>query len=641
MRANDSEAVSIRFDIFELELKSGELRRSGELVKLQPQPFKLLAFLAAQSGQVVTREEIQREIWGGETFVDYEQGVNFCIKQIRAALGDSAQSPRFIETLPRRGYRFIAPVERKENSPISPDPVVPSPQAPPAAPAVPRAKNRDSVFLLASLALAAILVTAGYLIWRGKATTPAGKIMLAVLPFENLSGDSQQDYFSDGMTEEMITQLGRLQPQRLGVIARTSTMIFKKGDKDMTRIGGELGAAYILAGSVRREADRLRITAQLIQVSDQTHLWAETYDRRIQDALAIQSEVAERIAQSLAGKLLPDRPSTPPQAHLPNPDAHDAYLRGCYLKNKLTRESLEKGIEYFEQAVKQDPNYALAYAGLAETWRSLEFFGHARTPDLRSRAKEAALKAVSLDDSLAEGHAALASIKFWYDWDWPGAEQEFKRALTLNPSLAGAHHDYGWYLIARERFDEGLAEVKRAQVLDPLSPRANIDVGWACIRVRRYDEAIRQSRRTMELEPNFVPAWSCLLQAYQYKGMLAEALAEGRRIMARARASQGELAALDQGDAALGMRSFEQWMLNYMKKAAERRYVSAYDWATRYAALGEDERALEWLERAYTNRDPMMAVLNTDPACDHLRSQPRFVDLLRRIQTAAQTAHSQ
>jgi adenylate cyclase len=244
---------------------------------------------------------------------------------------------------------------------------------------------------------------------------------------------------------------------------------------------------------------------------------------------------------------------------------------------------------------------------------------------------------VSLDGSLAEGHAALASIKFWYDWDWPGAEQEFKRALTLNSSLAGAHHDYGWYLIARERFAEGLAEVKHAQELDPLSPQANIDVGWACIRVRRYDEAIRQSRRTMELEPNFIQAWGCLLRAYQYKGMLAEALVEGRRIMARAGASPGELAALNQDDAALGMRGVEQWLLNYRKKAAERRYVSAYDLATRYAALGEDEQALDWLEKAYANRDPMMVLLNTDPACDHLRSQPRFVDLLRRIQTA----HSQ
>ena len=650
MQANNSDPALIRFDIFELELKSGELRRDGVLVKLQPQPFKVLTFLAIQAGQVVTREEIQQKIWGDETFVDYEQGVNFCIKKIRAALGDSAQSPRFIETLPRRGYRFIAPVERKEerqspeighNAAMSPDAVISPTEATPDSSAVPRAQKRREVFLFATLALAMMLAAAGYLIWRGKAVPPAGKIMLAVLPFENLSGDPEQDYFSDGLTEEMITQLGRLQPQRLGVIARSSTMTFKKSNKDVTRIGSELGAAYILEGSVRREADRLRITAQLIQVSDQTYLWAETYDRRIQDALAIQSEVTERIAQSLAGKLLPGQPSAPAQVFLPNPDAHDAYFRGCYLKNKLTREDLQKGIGYFEQAVAKDPNYAPAYAGLAETWRYLEFFGGARPPDLRSRAKEAALNAVRLDETLAEAHAALASVKFWYDWDWSGAEQEFKRALTLNPSLAGAHHDYGWYLIARERLDEGLAEVKRAQELDPLSPQANIDVGWACIRVRRYDEAIRQSRRTMELEPNFVQAWGCLLQAYQYKGMLAEALAEGRRIMTRAGAGQEELAALHQDDAALGMRSVEQWMLNHTKKVAERRYVSAYDWATRYATLGDNERALDWLEKAYTNRDPMMVVLNTDPACDHLRSEPRFVDLLRRIQTAAQDAHSQ
>src|SRR5262245_17815287 len=649
MQANNSDPALIRFDIFELELKSGELRRDGVLVKLQPQPFKVLTFLAIQAGQVVTREEIQQKIWGNETFVDYEQGVNFCIKRIRDALGDSAQSPRFIETLPRRGYRFIAPVEWIEEQPVtakdgvgspSPDAVISPPEEPPDSPAVSTAQNSRGVFLFGALVLTVMVVTAGYLIWRSKSIPTAGKIMLAVLPFENLSGDPEQDYFSDGMSEELITQLGRLQPQRLGVISRTSSMSFKKSNKDMMRVGNELGVAYILAGSVRRDTDRLRITAQLIQVSDQTSLWAETYDRRIQDILTIQSDVAERIAQSLAVKLISGQPAAQAQAYLPHPDAHEAYLRGSYLKNKLAREDLERGIGYFEQAVAKDPNYALAYAGLAESWRFLEFFGGVRPPDLRPRAKEAALKAVRLDENLAEAHAALASVKFWYDWDWTGAEQEFKRALVLNPSLAVAHHDYGWYLIARERFDEGLAEVKRSQELDPLSPQANIDVGWACIRVRRYDEAIKQSRRTMELEPSFVQAWGCLMRAYQYKGMLAEALAEGRRIMTRAGSGPEELAALNQDDLALGMRSFEQWVLNHTKKVAERRYVSAYDWATRYAALGENEQAFEWLEKGYADRDPMMVLLNTDPVVDHLRSEPRFINLLRRIQTAAQTSHS-
>jgi TolB-like protein/DNA-binding winged helix-turn-helix (wHTH) protein/Tfp pilus assembly protein PilF len=657
MRANAYEKAVIRFDIFELELKSGELRRDGALIKLQPQPFKALAFLADRAGQVVTREEIQREIWGDETFVDYEQGVNFCIKQIRAALGDDAKAPRFIETLPRRGYRFIAPVERKEeNSPREnglavappPDTVILPPETVPKAPAVLAPRTRTRVFLVAALAVAMALALAGYVIWQGrekKAIPPAGKIILAVLPFENLSGDPEQDYFSDGLTEEMITRLGRLQPQRLGVIARASAMTFKKSNKDITRIGGALGAAYILEGGVRRESDRLRITARLIQVSDQTHLWAGDYDRRIHDALTIQREVAERIAQSLAVKLFPGPAPAPAQPYTPSPDSYDAYLRGCYLRNKWTREDLEKGLGYFEQAVEKDPDFALAYVALAEAWRYLQFFGGVRPQDARAKAKNAALKAIALDEALAEARAALASAKFWYDWDWQGAEQEFNRALELNPSLAGAHHGYGWLLIARERFDEGLAEVKRAQELDPLSPQANIDVGWACIRARRYDEAIAQSRRTMELEPNFAETWGCLMRAYQYKGMLAEALAEAQRIMTRSGASREELAAIRQGDAASGMRSFEQWMLNRApnraKEAATRGYVSAYQRATRHAALGEKERAFEWLEKAYTDRDPMMALLNTDPAYDRLRSEPRFGDLLRRIRIGTQAVRPQ
>src|SRR5215475_7803638 len=647
MRANASEKAVIRFDGFELELKSGQLRRDGALIKLQPQPFRALAFLADRAGQVVTREEIQLEIWGDETFVDYEQGVNFLIKQIRAALGDDAKAPRFIETLPRRGYRFIAPVERKElnlshgndlavapaqDIVISPPEAVPDPSATSAA--VSATQPRTRVFMVAALAVAMTLPIAVYVIWQGrekKTIPPAGKIILAVLPFENLSGDPEQDYFSDGLTEEMITRLGRLQPQRLGVIARASAMTFKKSDKDIARIGVALGAAYILEGGVRREADRLRITAQLVQVSDQTHLWAEAYDRRIHDSLTVQSEVAERIAQSLAVKLLPGLPRAPAQTYIPSPDSYDAYLMGCYLRNKWTREDLVKGVGYFEQAVEKDPDFALAYAALAEAWRYLQFFGGVRPQDARAKAKNAAIKAVALDEALAEARAALASGRFWYDWDWQGAEQEFKRAMELNPSLAGAHHDYGWLLIARERFDEGLAQVKRAQELDPLSPQANIDVGWACIHARRYDEAIAQSRRTMELEPNFAESWGCLIRAYQYKGMLAEALAEAQRVMTRAGASREELAAIHQGDAASGMRSVDQWMLNRAKKAAARGDVSAYQRATRHAALGENERAFEWLEKAYIDREPMMALLNTDPAYDHLRSDPRFGDLLRLI----------
>ncbi|HKP87706.1 MAG TPA: winged helix-turn-helix domain-containing protein [Blastocatellia bacterium] len=641
MRAFITEQPSIRFGEFELSPRSGELRKRGAPVRLQPQPLKVLALLVANAGRLVTREEIQRAVWNGETFVDFEHGLNFCIKQIRAALGDNAQSPLFIETLPRRGYRFIAPVEEVAVEPPQPAPaeevsLTPASPVPasavPAAP-VPASRHERRRLRAGAVIFVTALIVAGYFAWQRyapRAGPAKAKVMLAVMPFENLSRDPDEDYFSDGMTEEMIAQLGSLQPARLGVIARTSAMTYKRGDKDVRQIGGELNVDYILEGSVRREGDRVRITAQLIQISDQTHLWSESYERNQQDALTVQSEVARSIARALALEFLPPE-KTGTVSDTSMTTAHDAYLKGRYLWNKGRADDIEKSISQYERAIEIAPDYGLAYAGLADSYILLGMYRRPSPMEAYPKAKDAAMRALVLDDKLAEARTSLGTILFRFDWDWPGAEAEFKRAIDLNPSYSRAHHDYAWFLVAMQRFDEAVAEIKRACELDPLSPLANSDVGWVYLRARRYDDAIEQIQRTLELEPNFASAEGCLERAYAMKGEHRKALDQARKAMLRAGASPEELAALDNSDAAEGMKSVARWRLKRLNDPSRKWSASPYSIAQYQAELGEKDAALASLERAVSERDSEVVSLLVDPAFDNLRSSARFADLLRRV----------
>jgi TolB-like protein/DNA-binding winged helix-turn-helix (wHTH) protein/Tfp pilus assembly protein PilF len=626
MQASTYEEYLIRFGEFELAPKIGELRRGGQAVRLQPQPFKVLALLVERAGQLVTREEIQQQVWEGETYVDFEHGLNFCIRQIRSALGDNAQSPIYVETLPRRGYRFIASVERIDCREQS--------EARPPGGAAPRPANSRTLVRAAALVAATALIAFAYLAWQRaapKAVPDDQKVMLAVLPFENLSTDAEKDYFSDGLTEEMIAQLGRLHPQRLGVIARTSAMTYKGEKKDVQQIGRELGVNFVLEGSVRREDDRVRITAQLIQVSDQTHLWAETYERSRTDALTVQSEVARRIARALEFELLPERRAEMQPGSTRDPEAFDLYLKGRYLLNKARRESLAKSVEYFEQAALKDPRYALAEAGLSDAYRLLAMYYVLPPREASEKAKKAAARALEIDERVAEAHVSMGSLLFRFDMDFAGAEKEFLRAIELNPSYGLAHHDYGWYLVAMGRMDEGLAEMKLARELDPLSPLANSDVGWVYLHARRYDEAIEQIRRTLELEPDFGSALGCLERAYLYKGMHREALDTARKEMAHAGASREELAALDRLDPVEAIKRVQRRRLDRRLETAKTRRVSPYSLAMLHASLGEPGPAFDYLERAFEERDPMLVSIRVDPAFDPLRAGPRFNELLRRI----------
>ena len=443
MEKVSSRPREVRFAAFAVDLQAGELRKHGMKVRLQEQPFQMLLVLLERPGEVVTREELQKRLWPGDTFVDFEHSLATAVKKLRHALGDSAVHPQFIETLPRRGYRFIATLE-----------------------AEPRAR----------------------------------KPILAVLPFENLTGDPGQEYFSDGMTEEMIARLGRLYPQRLGVIARASAIRYKNTDKDIDQIGRELGADYVLKGSVRSAGDQVRITVELIQAKDRTHLWADSFEGDRANVLAIHSEVARHIARSLHVELLPVKRAAMAGASTANQGAHGAFLKGRYCLNKGTAEGVKNAIEHFEEATSRDSSYAVAYAGSAVALDLADYFRVFPGRQAFPRAKAAAIKALELNDSLPEAHNALAFAKHSFDWDWAGAEQAYQRAIELNPNFATARHWHGFYLGMLGRVDEALAEVRRAQELNPLSLIIRTHLGLMLYRGRRYDEAIEQFRQTLEME---------------------------------------------------------------------------------------------------------------------------------------------
>ena len=452
---------------------------------------------------------------------------------------------------------------------------------------------------------------------------------LAVLPLANLSGDPEQEYFCDGMTEELITNLGKISALR--VISRTSVMRYKKTDKPLPQIARELGVEGIVEGSVLRVGDRVRITAQLIQAEQERHLWAESYERDLRDILALQSEVARAIASEIKVKLTPQEETRLASARPVNPEAFEAYLRGRYFWNKRTEEGLKKGIEFFGQALEKDPGYALAYTGLADCYNLLANFDFLPLKEGFPKAKEAATKALELDETLAEGHASLGYFKENHEWDWPGAEREYKRAIELNPNYATAHQWYSEHLAVAGRQDAATVEIKRAQQLDPLSliinTVAGIELHWA----RRYDQAFEQLRRALEMDPNFALAHYWLGQTYEQKGQWESAIAEHQKGRAALGGGGFALASLGHAYAAAGKRDDARRILTDLNQLRKAAYVSPYAIGVIHVALGERAQALQWLQRAYEDRDVRMVEIRVDPRLDPLRSDPRFQDLLRRM----------
>jgi TolB-like protein/Flp pilus assembly protein TadD len=488
---------------------------------------------------------------------------------------------------------------------------------------------RRAVGLLALV----VLVAGSYWAWQSltRVASPPKTIMLAVLPLENLSGNPDEEYFSDGLTEEMITQLSRLQPERLGIIARTSTMQYKGTKKRVDEIGRELHVDYVLEGSVRRDADQVRISAQLIRVSDQTHVWAENYQRDVRDILAVQSLVAGEVAREISVQLTAKERAKLASARPVSPRAHELYLRGRYLWNKRTEQGLQKSVEYFQQAIAEDPGYAASYAALADAYNVSGNWGLLPPREAYPRAKAAATKALEIDPRLAEARVALAYATHLFDWNPAEAEKEFKQALDINPNYAPGRQWYAVHLAAMGRFDEAIAQITRAQELDPLSLIISDVVGWIYSLARRHERAIQEFRKAIELDPNFYPAHYDLGMTYADKGMHEGAIKE----LETARALSGDtartLSGLAYAYAMAGQKAKAKKLLGDLNKLSRHRYVPPFDIAVVHAALGDKDLAFAWLEKAYEDRHPWLVMLRVTPKVDNLRSDPRFEQLCLRV----------
>jgi TolB-like protein/DNA-binding winged helix-turn-helix (wHTH) protein len=609
--------ASMKFDDLELDVGSYQLRRNGSVVKLERIPMELLILLASRNGQLVSREEIVEKLWGKDVFVDSAHGVNTAIRKIRNALQDDPEEPRFIQTVVGKGYRFVAPLV------TGPQEVLP--------PVSDHSRLRSKSFLLIGACLIGVLSIGAYLVLRHfwpAGAFQGGRTMLAVLPFENLTGDPSQDYFSDGLTEEMITQLGRLDPRQLGVIARTSAMSYKHSTKAVDQIGRELGVNYILEGSARREGGRLRVTAQLIQVRDQSHVWAAEYDREMQSVLQVQSEVANAIGKEVRLKLAPEQRAQAGNPRPVNPEAYEAYLKGRYFIEKWTEEGTRVGREYFEQAIQKDPSYAVAYAGLADSY----VWGRVGLPpqEALQRARTAATKALELDDTLGEPHAALAQIKFVSDWDWAGAEAQFKRAVELNPNDANALHMYSHYLLSMGRMQESLEVSRRALEHDPVSPTMQLHLGFHYLTARQYELAIPQYLKVLQADPSLADAHNQLAVAYRQKGMLDQSVAEYLQVETLLGMTPEQISELKSAYARSGMREFWLTVLEIIESSDQIK-ISPYQIASYYAILNKKDESFDWLEKAYTAHDAGLVAIKTDSDFDNLHSDGRFADLLRRM----------
>ncbi|MGO8792355.1 MAG: winged helix-turn-helix domain-containing tetratricopeptide repeat protein [Terriglobia bacterium] len=565
---------AFRFGVYEVDTMAGELRRSGLKIRLQEQPFQILSALLDHPGEIVSRDDLRRRLWPDDTFVEFDHSLNTAIGRLRDALGDSADNPRFIETLPRRGYRFIAPVERPNGAASSPT-VEQVPVIAPPTEARPRPR-RVWRFGMAGLVLV-VAVGAGLLMLRqhSPATVPTGprKIMLAVLPFQNLSGDPKQDFASDAMTEEMITHLGRLTPQALGVIARTSVMKYKGSKADVKTIGRDLRVDYVLEGSVRRAPGQIDITAQLIQTSDQTHLWAESYERPLSDLFTIERDIARRIAQSLALQLLPAREAALARATTVNTEAYEAYLEGLQRLREGTQTGFQDAAVSFGRAAEIDPNYALAYDGIARAYLQEADYHFISSDDALTRARPAIDKALALDESIPESHVLLAEALHLANPRDPGIERAYQRAIELNPSNADAHIAYALYLREARRYDEALAEAETAPRLDPLAPFSYVASGWVLLSMGRRDDAVREFNQSLAVEPNYPAGLYFLARAYEEQGRVPEAIGLLQKAVATAGRRPKYLSALGNAYAQAGNRNEAQKILDELRRQSAKEYV--------------------------------------------------------------------
>jgi TolB-like protein/DNA-binding winged helix-turn-helix (wHTH) protein/Tfp pilus assembly protein PilF len=625
-----------RFGAFEADLQARELRKQGMQIRLQEQPFQILAFLLEHPGEIITREQLRHRLWPADTFVDVDNSVNAAINRLREALGDSAESPRFVETLPRRGYRFVAPVmEVKSAGDSTPGTANKAAHVEPDAILQDRSIARRSwrkVVLALGIA-AALMVAASIWAWqrwqvRKSALQVSPPIRsLAVLPLENLSGDPSQEYFSDGMTDELITDLASIASLR--VISRTSTTHYKGTRKTIPEIARELNVDAVVEGSVERFADKVRVRAQLVRAAPEEHLWADSYERNLPDVLTLQRDVANAIANEIKAKLTPEDRARLARVGPVDPEAYRLFVRGRLSFENWTPAAMLVARTNFQEAIAKDPNYALAYAGLADSY----VFGD---PNLDPKvaiplARAAALKALELDNTLSDAHAALAQVKFLGDWDWAGAENEFRRAIDLNPGDTLAHHMYSHFVLYMGRNQESLLESEHYLRLDPLSVAANNHLGYYYLATGQYDLAIEQEHKALRIEPNYYDAILFLGEAYRHRGMPQEALAQYEKQMTLEGASPYWIKSLRTAYQTNGWKGYFQKILDRDLETSTREYVSPYGIAVDYALVGDQTEAFRYLDKACEERDIWLTWIKVEHDFDALRSDPRYADLLRRM----------
>jgi len=620
-----------QFEGFQLDVARYELRRNGHVLKLEKIPMELLILLVSRKGELVSREEIIAKLWGPGVFIETEHSINTAIRKIRQTLGDDPERSRFVQTVVGKGYRFVGPINVVDLAPAA------DPSLPPVSVVeekarrnrlntIPRWALKASVAALILLGVVAVAVK--YFDWgRWLPRPPVHSI--AVLPLKNLSGNPADEYFADGMTDELITNLAKISALR--VSSYTSVSKYKTTSKSLPQIAQELQVDGIIEGSVVRSGDQVRITAQLIYAPRDQHLWAEEYQRYLRDVLYLQREVARDVARQVRVTLTPNERQRLATAGAVDPAAYESYLRGRSFWNQRSEASLLRAIDEFNKAIEVDAGYAPAYSGLADCYTTLGYLSYLDPLDAFPRARDAATKALELDSSLAEAHTSLAYYDLYHAWNWIEAENEFKKAIELNPNYATAHDWYSYYLMAMGRFDEAWKEVNRAHELDPLSVTISTDIGFNYFYRRNYDEAINQLGATLSLSPKFPLAHLWLGRAYQQKKMYSEAIDEFNKTDAALPGWVVTIAGMGNAYGEWGHKAEAEQVLVRLNEMARAKYVTPYGIALVYAGLGDKNEAFVWLNKAIEGRSHWLVWLNRDPRWDRLRSDSRFNELKKRV----------
>jgi TolB-like protein/DNA-binding winged helix-turn-helix (wHTH) protein/Tfp pilus assembly protein PilF len=617
---------TLRFGEFELDLGAYQLRRNGHPIKLERRPMDLLILLIEKRGRLVSRSDIAERLWEKDVFVDVETGVNIAISKVRQALRDSPEAPALVETIVGKGYRFIGAVDGPPAfSTASAAPEAPVTRPHPPAPVhglrrFGRARVTAGVWVVA--------VVAGFATWAWLAARKP--VRVAVLAFENLTGDSDREYLADGLTEEAIVALGQIDPDHISVIGRRSTMAYKRSAKSLGEIARELDAHYVVESSIRAENDRLRVTSKLIRARDQVQVWSDSYDREPGSLLELQRELSTAIAEQIRDRLSPERVAALARRHTRKPDAYDLYLRGRYYANQRTPAMVARALEHYRQATVLDPTYALAWSGIADAYTSRPINSDFQPLDVRETARAAAERAVRAEPRLAEAQTALGRVSFWLDWDWPAAERAFRQAIVLDPAYASAHLMLGHVLSQSGRHSEAADALRRARALDPLHAMNHAISAQVAFQARDYSAALEHARQAVVVDPDFWIGHAQQGQAYEQLGkpdLALEALAKAARFSggkSMTLALRGYLLAR------LGRTGEAREVLKTLEAVSRDRYLPPTGMALVHAGLGEREAVHEWLERAYAARDVHLVFLPVDPKWDPYRADPHFKALMVR-----------